>query len=275
MTTWSKQNTGAAGAAGPPGIEGPEGDEGPPGPPGLPGATGAQGAQGDPGTAGATGTAGPPGYDGVDGEDGPTGPPGLTGPAGSAGSAGAAGATGTIGPPGVEGEDGEDGWPGPPGAKGADGAPGGGGGINTLKTTADQIINGTAFQNITGLTFSVVANTDYAFKFHIVFRSALTTTGFRFAINGPAGAVVEHFMTYQTVANSETAGVATWLQKHSVTFDAMTVLTATITAGVDLVCMIEGRIKVGGTAGTLAARVASELANNDLVVQKGSWGTWF
>ena len=152
---------------------------------------------------------------------------------------------------------------------------GGGGGISMLKKTTDQTINGTAFQNIIDLTFAVSANTDYAFKFHIVFRSATTTTGFRFAINGPAGAVCEYFMTYQTIANSTTAGVATWLQGHWIVYDTMTALTATITLGVDLICMIEGRIKVGATAGTLAARVASELANNDLVVQKGSWGFYF
>lgn len=150
---------------------------------------------------------------------------------------------------------------------------GGGGGPNMLRTTGDQIINGTAFQNITGLTFPVVANTDYAFDFYITFRSTLAT-GFRFAVNGPAG-VVDHFMTYQTVANSELVGVATWLQKHSVTFDAMTVTTASIAAGVDLHCRITGRFKCGGAGGTFAARVASESANVDLVVQKGSWGLWF
>ncbi len=152
---------------------------------------------------------------------------------------------------------------------------GAGGGITTLKKTADQIINGTAFQNITDLTFPVPINTDCAFKFYIVYRSAFTTTGFRFAINGPAGAVVSYFMTYQTVANSTTIGVATWLQGHWVVYDTMTATLATIAAGVDLVCMIEGRIKVGATSGTLAARAASELANNDLVIQKGSWGWWF
>src|SRR3990167_2066966 len=135
--------------------------------------------------------------------------------------------------------------------------PVGGGGPVTLKKTADQIINGTAFQNITDLTFSVSANQDYAFQFHIVYRSAATTTGFRFAINGPAGAVCEYFMTYQTVANTTTVGVATWLQGHWVVYDTMTVYTTAIAAGVDLVCMIEGRIKVGATGGTLAARVAS------------------
>ncbi len=144
-----------------------------------------------------------------------------------------------------------------------------------LKKTDDQIINGTAFQNITDLTFAVAINTDYAFKFYIVFRSATTTTGFRFAINGPAGAVCDYFMTYQTVANSTTVGLATWLQGHWVVYDTMTALLTAIAAGVDLVCVIEGQIKVGATSGTLAARVASELANNDLEVQKGSWGLYF
>jgi hypothetical protein len=153
--------------------------------------------------------------------------------------------------------------------------PGGGGGPSLLKKTANQTINGTAFQNITDLTFAVLANTDYAFKFYIVYRSATTTTGFRFAINGPAGAVCDYFMTYQTVANSTTIGVATWLQGHWIVYDTMTALTAAIVANADLVCKIEGRIKVGATPGTLAARGASELANNDLVIQKGSWGMYF
>lgn len=149
---------------------------------------------------------------------------------------------------------------------------GGGGGISTLKKTADQIINGTAFQNITDLTFSVVNGTDYAFMFYIVFRSAATTTGFRFALNAPAG-TLDYHMKYQVVANSTTVGVATWLEGHWIVTDTMTALTSTIAAGADLVCMITGRYKCTAN-GTLAARVASELANNDLVVQKGSFG-WF
>src|SRR3990167_3168277 len=151
--------------------------------------------------------------------------------------------------------------------------PQGGGGINTLKKTATQIINGTAFQDISGLTFSVVNGTNYAFKYYIVFRSVTTTTGFRFGLNCPTG-TLDYFHTYQTIANSATVGVATWLQRHDVTRDSMTVLGATITAGVDLVCMFEGRYLCTAN-GTFAPRVASELANNDLVIQIGSWGTWF
>ncbi len=154
-------------------------------------------------------------------------------------------------------------------------AGGGGGGINTLRTAANQTINGTAFQNITGLTFAVSANTDYAFQFRIVFQSAMTTTGFRFGVSGPAGATLEYTLRYQTVANSTTAGVATYLDQHNTAYDSMTATAATITANVDLYATIEGRINIGGTAGTFAARVASELANNDLTVRKGSWGMWF
>lgn len=150
---------------------------------------------------------------------------------------------------------------------------GGGGGLNLLKKTADQIINGTAFQDITDLTFAVSANTDYAFDFYITFRST-TATGFRFSVNGPAG-VVDFMRKYQTIANSDLVGVATWLEGHAVSFNTMTVTTASIAAGVDLHCRITGRFKCGGAGGTFAARAASESANNDLVVQKGSWGTWF
>lgn len=149
----------------------------------------------------------------------------------------------------------------------------GGGGPSTLKTTGAQIINGTAFQNITGLTFAVVANQDYAFQFYIVFRSTLAT-GFRFAVNGPAG-TVDYVLRYQTVANSATTGVATYLDMHNVGFDQMTVTTATIAANVDLYAKIEGRFRCGVSGGTFAARAASESANNDLVIQQGSWGVYF
>ena len=145
--------------------------------------------------------------------------------------------------------------------------------INTLKKTSIQIINGTAFQDISNLTFPVVNGVNYAFKYYIVFRSAATTTGFRFGVNCPTG-TLDYFHTYQTIANSNALGVATWLQRHDVTRDAMTATTATITAGVDLVCIIEGRYLCTQN-GTFAPRVASELANNDLVIQIGSWGTWF
>ena len=55
----------------------------------------------------------------------------------------------------------------------------------------------------------------------------------------------------------------------------MTALTSTIAANVDLYATIEGKIAVGAASGVFAARISSELANNDLTVRRGSWAMWF
>ncbi len=147
--------------------------------------------------------------------------------------------------------------------------------MTTLRTTGNQTINATGFADVTGLTFAVIANTSYAFKCHIVFRSANTATGFRFAMNGPGSSTVDYFMTYQTVANTNATGVATWLQGHWIVYDSMTVTAATIAANEDLVAMIDGRVLIGATPGTMAVRAASETANSDLTVRQGSWCYYF
>lgn len=154
-------------------------------------------------------------------------------------------------------------------------AAGGGGGISALKKTANQTINAGAgvFADVTDLTFSVVNGIDYAFKFYVVFRSANVNTGWRASVNCPTG-TLDYFATGQTIANGA-AGVATWLQRHNTVRDDMTLLTATITAAVDLVFTIEGRYQCTAN-GTFAVRFANELAaNTDIVVQKGSWGIYF
>jgi hypothetical protein len=148
--------------------------------------------------------------------------------------------------------------------------------LRTLMTTTNQTINEGAgtYVDITGLTFPVTSGNNYAFKFYIVFRSAATTTGYKVSVNCPTG-TLDFFCTHQTIANSATVGVATWLQRHSVTRDDMTTLTATITANVDLVVMIEGRYLCTEN-GTFAARFANELAaNTDITVRTGSYGYYF
>ena len=149
-----------------------------------------------------------------------------------------------------------------------------GGSINTLRKTADQTINGGAgvFVDITGLTFSVVSGVDYAFDFYITFRSAATTTGWKAGVNCPAG-TLDFWAGSDVIANGA-AGVATHTERHNVTRDDMTLLTATITQAVDLNVRIRGRYLCTAN-GTFAARFANELANTDIVVQKGSWGMWF
>ena len=85
--------TGPEGPAGPPGAAGPKGDTGADGPVGPVGADGPTGPIGPQGIQGPTGADGPTGPQGPQGPDGPTGPQGPQGPDGTPGS-GAVFATG-------------------------------------------------------------------------------------------------------------------------------------------------------------------------------------
>ena len=257
---------GAPGVNGLPGVRGADGNDGEDGERGFPGLQGAQGAQGGAGVNGLQGVA--TFLESEPGQDGDPGPPGK------AGNNGTTGAQGPVGP-GLFflADDGNEGDQGCPGAVGPQGAAGGGG-LTTLKTTGDQTINSGigVYTDITGLTFPVVSGTDYAFKFHIAFRSAATTTGWKASVNHPGG-TVDYRMWGQTIANAA-AGAATHTERHSITVDDMTLLIATVTAAADLCVSIEGRYKCTAN-GTFAARFANELANTDIVVQKGSWGWYF
>lgn len=146
---------------------------------------------------------------------------------------------------------------------------GAGGGPTLARKTATQTINGNVYQDITDLTFAVAANTTYHFVFYLSFRSATTTTGFGFSVNGPTQSLLDYIVHYQTTANAATTGDVT--QRKDTAYDAMAATTSTITANADLRVRIEGIVRTTA-AGTLAARVRSELANNDLTVQAESVG---
>lgn len=241
-----------------------DGERGTNGPPGLKGATGATGATGAAGPA----TLGPMGLDDYiveeiispPGPQGPTGNPGATGP------------SEPLMMLGLDGMDGEDGMPipGPPGSAGA------GASLTFLKTTVQQTINAGAsvFTDVTGLTFPVVNGNTYAFKFYVVWQSAVAATGQKSSVNCPNG-TLDFFSTHQTVANSATVGVSTWLHRHSVTRDDLTTLASTTDAGVDHVTMFEGRY-ICTQDGTFAVRLANESASNtDITVEAGSWGYYW
>jgi hypothetical protein len=248
------------------------------GPPGMMGLPGMAGSIGPPGASGDTGpqgpiTLGPMGMNGLDGLQGMS----IPGNQGVQGIQGIDGPQGPItqGPMGLNGRDGLMGMsiPGPLGPTGPTGsnAP-----LVLLAKTAPQTINAGAgvFVDITDLTFPVLNGFTYSFKFHIVWQSAATGTGWKTSVNCPTG-TLNFFTTLQTVANSATVGVSTWLHKHSVTRDDLTTLTSTITAGVDLVVIVEGRYLCTAD-GTFAVRFANELAaNTDIVVQEGSWGMYW
>ncbi len=113
---------------------------------------------------------------------------------------------------------------------------------------------------------------DYAFHFYITFQSAVGTTGWKAGVNCPTGTL--DFWAQSDIIANGAAGVATHTERHNTVRDDMTLLTSTVTAAVDLAVRIEGRYLCTEN-GTFAARFASELANTNIVVQKGSWGWYF
>jgi hypothetical protein len=150
-----------------------------------------------------------------------------------------------------------------------------GNGFNLLRTTANQTINAGAatFVDITDLTFPVKNGQVYSFHFYITFQAANTATGWKAGVNAPTG-ILDFWAQSAIIANGA-AGVATQTERHNTVRDDMTLLTSTVTAGVDLAIRIDGRY-ISTQDGTFAARFANELAaNTDIVVQKGSYGWWY
>src|SRR5690349_13352253 len=116
----------------------------------------------------------------------------------------------------------------------------------------------TTFANVTGLTFAVSANSNYAFRFVLHHTSSATTIGIRFAVNGPAATSlrVGGIVPISTVAanfGSQTA--------YDTAIFAST--TGTTTA---VMSIVEGVVRVSSSGGTLACRFAAEVAASGAVV---------
>jgi len=124
----------------------------------------------------------------------------------------------------------------------------------------------TSFADVTGLTFSLASNTNYYFRFVLHHSSSATTIGIRFAVNGPTSPTelrVGGIVPISTVGanfGSQTA------------YDTA-IFAATTGTTVAVMSIVEGIIRNGTTAGTLACRVASEVAaSGAVVVLSGSCG---
>jgi len=118
---------------------------------------------------------------------------------------------------------------------------------------------------ITGMLFTVRANTTYHFKFHIYCTAAAATTGVRISVNGPAGLTA--LRMGGLCANSTTAffsGVVT-----AINTDILTTGSGGATATMQL---ISGTVRVGSTDGTIQAQVISEVSASNVTVLTDSWG---
>lgn len=123
---------------------------------------------------------------------------------------------------------------------------------------SNDVVNNNAVANtiadVTGLSFPVIANNTYKFRFVIQYRSAATTTGSRWTINGPANTWVSYTSQYTLTATSITnnAGVSAYNSPSGAS-------ASSLASGNR--CIIEGEIRPSAD-GTVIARFASEIASS-------------
>ncbi len=108
--------------------------------------------------------------------------------------------------------------------------------------------------DVTGLSFNVVANTTYSFRFFIVYTSAATTTGSRWSINGPAATFMHYSSEYTLTATSITNNQGLTGYNVPAGVSASSLATGNI-------CIIEGIIRPSAS-GTVIARFSSEIAGS-------------
>lgn len=197
------------------------------------GPTGATGATGADGATGATGPTGPTGPTGADGATGATGPTGDIGPTGATGATGATGPTGATGATGATG---------PTGATGA-------GFTTAYLSSAFNTTNNTA-TNVTGLSFSVGTSEVWILEFEgSVVCSG--TGGVKYAINAPAGTVIDGWLFSSTNA---LASVSHQPITAIATLTSVPVHTTAGLKGPDRICV---RLATSSTSGTVQLQVAS------------------
>jgi hypothetical protein len=132
-----------------------------------------------------------------------------------------------------------------------------GSGVSRVFLPSD-VINNNAVANtiadVTGLSFPVVAGSRYKFRFVIVYSSAATTTGSRWAINGPAATDMSYSSTYPTSATAITNNACLAGYNLPAAANASSQTTSNR-------CIIEGEI-LPSANGTVIARFASEIASS-------------
>lgn len=119
-------------------------------------------------------------------------------------------------------------------------------------------------QDVTGLSFPVVNGTRYNFKFVINYTAAATTTGSRWAINGPAATELRYDSEYSLTTTSKT------INSGQAAYDLPAASNATSAATNANQAIVEGFI-LPSADGNVIARFASEVLSSAIVAKRGSY----
>jgi hypothetical protein len=130
-----------------------------------------------------------------------------------------------------------------------------------------NVINNNAvantIQDVTGLSFPVLAGKTYYFQFHIQYTAAATTTGSRWSINGPAFTRLNYRSEYSLAATTTTRNAQNTAYGLPAASNASSSTTTSNWA------KIEGMITASAD-GDVIARFASEVAGSAITALAGS-----
>jgi len=151
---------------------------------------------------------------------------------------------------------------------------GSGAAVNALNLVvlASDVTNNNAsantIQDVTGLEFNVTAGEGYWFRFNIWYTAAATTTGSRWAINGPAAPTeLTYHSRYSLAATTQTQNTC-----NAYDFPAACNTTSANTGG--NIAIVDGFIEPSAN-GTVIARFASEVSSSAIVAKAGSFLEWY
>jgi hypothetical protein len=130
--------------------------------------------------------------------------------------------------------------------------------------SADVPTTSSAFVDVTGLSFPVLANKTYKFKFTIYYTASATSVGSRFSLNGPTFAT--NGLLYTASANNATIG--TWSVQLQNAYNSGAALGSSYTTALNY-CEIEGTIATTA-AGNVIARFLTETATSTTITVKGT-----
>ena len=141
--------------------------------------------------------------------------------------------------------------------------------LNVVIQPTDVVNNNAVantIQEVTGLSFPVVAGNRYYFKFVIDFTSAINTTGSRWAVSGPSLTRLTMVSNYTLAATTQTlnSGVAAY------NTPAASSASSLVAGGL---AVLEGFIQCSDD-GDVIARFASEIANSAITAKAGSLVQW-
>lgn len=143
--------------------------------------------------------------------------------------------------------------------------------LNTLNlvTLSLDVVNNNAvantIQNVTGLSFDVVAGQTYYFEFTINYTAAATATGSRWSITGPSFTRLDYTSEYTLTATTKTVN-------NLGAYDLPAASNATSLAAGNI-CTIWGFITPSAN-GTVTARFASEVLSSAITAKAGSILRW-